>query len=187
MRRMMGSRPMERDNDGSAVTASARCGRRAGVSDAASGEAPVQPDAADVAAAPTAARRWSTSCSRSSRTSCARRSPRSRARRARCCGTARRSEPATARQLLQDIDQEADRLHRLVDNLLELARAGVGAVGAQAPSRRRWTCCSGASSPMQRRAPATGGCGCALRPTCPSRRSIRSGSSRSSATWSTTP
>ena len=35
-------------------------------------------------------------------------------------------EPATARQLLQDIDQEADRLHRLVDNLLELARAGVG-------------------------------------------------------------
>ena len=36
-------------------------------------------------------------------------------------------EPATARQLLQDIDQEADRLHRLVDNLLELARTGVGA------------------------------------------------------------
>ena len=35
-------------------------------------------------------------------------------------------EPETARQLLQDIDQEADRLHRLVDNLLELARAGVG-------------------------------------------------------------
>ena len=35
-------------------------------------------------------------------------------------------EPATARQLLRDIDQEADRLHRLVDNLLELARAGVG-------------------------------------------------------------
>ena len=36
-------------------------------------------------------------------------------------------EPATTRQLLQDIDQEADRLHRLVDNLLELARAGTGA------------------------------------------------------------
>lgn len=36
-------------------------------------------------------------------------------------------EAGTARQLLQDIDQEADRLHRLVDNLLELARAGVGA------------------------------------------------------------
>src|SRR5687767_8926711 len=35
-------------------------------------------------------------------------------------------EPKAARQLLQDIDQEADRLHRLVDNLLELARAGVG-------------------------------------------------------------
>ena len=35
-------------------------------------------------------------------------------------------EPETARQLLRDIDQEADRLHRLVDNLLELARAGVG-------------------------------------------------------------
>jgi len=35
-------------------------------------------------------------------------------------------DPATARQLLQDIDHEADRLHRLVDNLLELARAGVG-------------------------------------------------------------
>jgi signal transduction histidine kinase len=35
-------------------------------------------------------------------------------------------EPAAARQLLLDIDQEADRLHRLVDNLLELARAGAG-------------------------------------------------------------
>jgi signal transduction histidine kinase len=35
-------------------------------------------------------------------------------------------DPAAARQLLADIDQEADRLHRLVDNLLELARAGVG-------------------------------------------------------------
>src|SRR4051794_33052430 len=35
-------------------------------------------------------------------------------------------DPAAARQLLQDIDQEADRMHRLVDNLLELARAGVG-------------------------------------------------------------
>src|SRR4051812_46171799 len=35
-------------------------------------------------------------------------------------------DPAAARQLLQDIDQEADRMHRLVDNLLELARAGTG-------------------------------------------------------------
>lgn len=35
-------------------------------------------------------------------------------------------DPATARQLLQDIDQEADRLQRLVDNLLELARVGAG-------------------------------------------------------------
>jgi two-component system sensor histidine kinase KdpD len=35
-------------------------------------------------------------------------------------------EPAAARQLLTDIDQEADRLHRLIDNLLLLARAGVG-------------------------------------------------------------
>lgn len=35
-------------------------------------------------------------------------------------------DPAAARQLLLDIDQEAERLHRLVDNLLELARAGVG-------------------------------------------------------------
>ncbi|MFN8635048.1 MAG: HAMP domain-containing sensor histidine kinase [Chloroflexota bacterium] len=35
-------------------------------------------------------------------------------------------DPAASRQLLQDIDQEADRLHRLVDNLLELARAGAG-------------------------------------------------------------
>lgn len=35
-------------------------------------------------------------------------------------------DQATSRQLLQDIDQEADRLHRLVDNLLELARAGTG-------------------------------------------------------------
>lgn len=36
-------------------------------------------------------------------------------------------EPAAARQLLTDIDHEADRLHRLIDNLLQLARAGVGA------------------------------------------------------------
>jgi signal transduction histidine kinase len=35
-------------------------------------------------------------------------------------------EPAATRQLLQDIDQEADRLQRLIDNLLELARVGVG-------------------------------------------------------------
>lgn len=35
-------------------------------------------------------------------------------------------DPDAARQLLVDIDQEADRLHRLVDNMLELARAGVG-------------------------------------------------------------
>ncbi|MDP8924117.1 MAG: ATP-binding protein [Chloroflexota bacterium] len=33
-------------------------------------------------------------------------------------------EPATSRQLLEDIDQEAERLHRLVENLLELSRAG---------------------------------------------------------------
>jgi two-component system phosphate regulon sensor histidine kinase PhoR len=35
-------------------------------------------------------------------------------------------EPAAARQLLTDIDHEADRLHRLIDNLLQLARAGTG-------------------------------------------------------------
>src|SRR5215210_2115005 len=35
-------------------------------------------------------------------------------------------EPTATHQLLSDIDHEADRLHRLVDNLLELARAGVG-------------------------------------------------------------
>jgi two-component system sensor histidine kinase KdpD len=35
-------------------------------------------------------------------------------------------EPTAARQLLTDIDHEADRLHRLIDNLLQLARAGVG-------------------------------------------------------------
>jgi len=35
-------------------------------------------------------------------------------------------DPASTRQLLQDIDQEAERMHRLVDNMLELARAGVG-------------------------------------------------------------
>src|SRR5215207_8493979 len=35
-------------------------------------------------------------------------------------------DSAASRQLLSDIDQEADRLHRLVDNLLELARAGIG-------------------------------------------------------------
>lgn len=36
-------------------------------------------------------------------------------------------DPVAARQLLTDIDHEADRLHRLIDNLLQLARAGVGA------------------------------------------------------------
>jgi two-component system, OmpR family, sensor histidine kinase KdpD len=35
-------------------------------------------------------------------------------------------DPDAARQLLIDIDHEADRLHRLIDNLLLLARAGVG-------------------------------------------------------------
>ena len=33
-------------------------------------------------------------------------------------------EPATSEQLLRDIDHEAERLHRLVENLLELSRAG---------------------------------------------------------------
>ena len=33
-------------------------------------------------------------------------------------------DPATSQQLLHDIDQEAERLHRLVENLLELSRAG---------------------------------------------------------------
>ena len=33
-------------------------------------------------------------------------------------------EPETSQQLLRDIDQEAERLHRLVENLLELSRAG---------------------------------------------------------------
>ena len=33
-------------------------------------------------------------------------------------------DPGTSRQLLLDIDQEAERLHRLVENLLELSRAG---------------------------------------------------------------
>jgi signal transduction histidine kinase len=33
-------------------------------------------------------------------------------------------EPATSEQLLHDIDHEAERLHRLVENLLELSRAG---------------------------------------------------------------
>jgi two-component system, OmpR family, sensor histidine kinase KdpD len=37
-----------------------------------------------------------------------------------------RLDPDTTRQLLQDIDGEADRLHRLVDNLLDLSRAGAG-------------------------------------------------------------
>lgn len=36
-------------------------------------------------------------------------------------------DPDSARQLLADIDQEADRLHRLIDNLLQLARVGTGA------------------------------------------------------------
>jgi len=33
-------------------------------------------------------------------------------------------DPTTSQQLLRDIDQEAERLHRLVENLLELSRAG---------------------------------------------------------------
>jgi signal transduction histidine kinase len=35
-------------------------------------------------------------------------------------------DPAVAEQLLRDIDHEAERLHRLVENLLELSRAGSG-------------------------------------------------------------
>jgi signal transduction histidine kinase len=37
-----------------------------------------------------------------------------------------RLDPELTRQLLTDIDSEADRLHRLVDNLLDLSRAGAG-------------------------------------------------------------
>jgi two-component system, OmpR family, sensor histidine kinase KdpD len=37
-----------------------------------------------------------------------------------------RLDPDLTRQLLQDIDSEADRLNRLVDNLLDLSRAGAG-------------------------------------------------------------
>lgn len=37
-----------------------------------------------------------------------------------------RLDAETSRQLLQDIDGEADRLHRLIDNLLDLSRAGAG-------------------------------------------------------------
>jgi two-component system sensor histidine kinase KdpD len=37
-----------------------------------------------------------------------------------------RLDAETTRQLLADIDGEADRLHRLIDNLLDLSRAGAG-------------------------------------------------------------
>jgi two-component system sensor histidine kinase KdpD len=37
-----------------------------------------------------------------------------------------RLDSETTRQLLEDIDAEADRLHRLIDNLLDLSRAGAG-------------------------------------------------------------
>jgi signal transduction histidine kinase len=37
-----------------------------------------------------------------------------------------RLDADTTRQLLADIDSEADRLHRLIDNLLDLSRAGAG-------------------------------------------------------------
>ena len=41
-------------------------------------------------------------------------------------------DPATSRQLLRDIDHEAERLHRLVENLLDLSRAGAGGVTLRA-------------------------------------------------------
>lgn len=43
-------------------------------------------------------------------------------------------DPSATRQLLQDIDQEAERLNKLVDNLLELARAGIGPAALRAES-----------------------------------------------------
>ncbi len=122
MRRMMGSLPMERDNDGSAHPNPRGPGGRGGV---ASDGAPPRSDSSTAAPSPLPSsladelfsilshelRAPLTTIKGSSRTLLRH-------------GAA--LEPATARQLLQDIDQEADRLHRLVDNLLELARAGVG-------------------------------------------------------------
>ena len=49
-----------------------------------------------------------------------------------CARTLLRHEPSlpaeTRRRLLRDIDDEAERLHRLVENLLELSRLGAGVV-----------------------------------------------------------
>jgi two-component system sensor histidine kinase KdpD len=119
---MMGSLPMERDNDGSALTSPRDTGGRGVVH---SHDTLPEPDSstAQPAALPSSLvdelfsilshelRAPLTTIKGSSRTLLRH-------------GAA--LEPETARQLLQDIDQEADRLHRLVDNLLELARAGVG-------------------------------------------------------------
>src|SRR6188508_3357032 len=123
MRRMMESRPMERDHDGAAPSRDLG-GRRDAASDAAVAGS-IQPGSSTAAssAEPSSLvdelfsilshelRAPLTTIKGSSRTLLRH-------------GAA--LEPETARQLLRDIDQEADRLHRLVDNLLELARAGVG-------------------------------------------------------------
>lgn len=121
MRRMTGFLPMERDNEDSAPTSTGDTG--SGAAQSARHTEPAPPVSATPSALPSALadelfsilshelRAPLTTIKGSSRTLLRH-------------GAA--LDPATARQLLQDIDQEADRLHRLVDNLLELARAGVG-------------------------------------------------------------
>ena len=127
----MNSRPMERDPEGSAPTSPRHLdGRGVAVSDAA--QPPPGSASADAAQLPSALvdelfsilshelRAPLTTIKGSSRTLLRH-------------GAA--LEPETARQLLRDIDQEADRLHRLIDNLLELARAGRG-VPVHTPTTR---------------------------------------------------
>ena len=69
-----------------------------------------------------------TRCSARSRTTCARRWPRSPARSARSSTTARGSTTATRRELLESVHEEAERLNRLVQNLLEMTRLESGAL-----------------------------------------------------------
>ena len=78
-----------------------------------------------------------TRCSARSRTTCARRWRRSPARPARCSTAARASTPRTRRELLESVREEAERLNRLVQNLLDMTRLESGALAAAAASGTR--------------------------------------------------
>jgi signal transduction histidine kinase len=123
MRRMMGTSTMERDSDLPAEATTRETGARGTVAAAVNGSSEAGSDESSVTALPSAVvdelfsilshelRAPLTTIKGSSRT---------------LLRHGAVLDPAAARQLLTDIDHEADRLHRLIDNLLQLARAGVG-------------------------------------------------------------